>query len=386
VNAKRTIQAGLVALMAASATACGQGALPAEAGPAKARAGTEAAAASSEGRIELEKTAYTVKTWRIDGSHLVSARGKLVYRGRPVGNAVLRSDAGGRLIRTESDGSFGMLVDLSLPVHARLRVVSAEEASVAGRPVGKKEAEALLAASSAFQVFHPIEVAGTEPSKTEPGKVNVHARIAKGEGNAVSFFHIDKFRIAGRVADADGKPVQGAIVWIDRDKGEGFAKSTPTDRDGNYEMFYFPEEEDTNLTVIVGTRRYSLPEGKVFDLPRRTSVDIRIRLPREGTTIEDKPPMLVCETSKGATYAGLLAGLDVPPDVEYTVTVPDEEGRFELTVPADAWAKRPPFFETRLTKFVGREKVLKGGDALPAGFVQPRERDPRVAATEAAKP
>ena len=331
-------------------------------------------------RIHLETTSFTVKTWQTDGSHMAEVKGKLTYEGQPVAHAVLQTDRNKRLLQTGEDGSFDLRVDRSLLAHASVRVVSAEEASIAGKPLGRKVAEAVLAASAAMTVYHPIRVLEAKPDAADAGQVRVSARMMSDPGAAVSFFKVDKYRIAGRVEDADGRPVEGAFVWIDRDRGEGFAKSTPTDRDGGYEMFYWPEEEDTHLTVIVGTRRYTLPEGKVFVLPRNTSVDIRIRLPREGTIIEDRAPMLVSTTTPGATYSGLLAGLDGPPEGRYTVTIPDREGRFALTVPREIWERRPAFFETRLTKFVDREKVLQAGDALPAGFVAPSAHDPRVVA------
>ncbi len=332
---------------------------------------------SQPARIELDQTTFVVKTWRGDGSHLYANKGRLTYGGRPVANALVQTDAHGRTIRTAQDGSFEFYVDRSLIAYKLARVTSVEEARIDGKPVGQEEAAAILSVSAAFSVYHPIEVSKVETSG-DSGKVKVHARILSEAGDRISFFKADKYRIAGQVEDADGHPVQNAIVWIDRDGGEGFAKSTPTDKEGKYEMFYWPEDEDTNLTVIVGTRRYALPEGKALKLPRNTSVDIRIRLPKEGTVIDDKPPTLVCTTAKGATYTGLLAGLDVPPETPYTLTIPDQHGRFVLTVPKDTWDKRPKFFETRLTTFVGQEKILKAGDELPSDYLHPSDKDPKV--------
>lgn len=336
---------------------------------------------ASQARIELEQTTFVVKTWRGDGSHLAANWGRLTYGGRPVANALLQVDLKGRSIRTGADGTFEFNVDRSLIAFKPVRVSSVKEATMDGKPIGKAEAAAILSAASSISVFHPIEVTKVQPSDKDKGKVKVHARIRSEAGDVVSFFQVDKYRISGQVGDADGKPIKDAIVWIDRDRGESFAKSTPTDKDGRYEMFYWPEDEDTNLTVIVGTRRYALPKGKVLNLPRNTSVDIRIRLPREGTVIDDKPPMLVCSTAKGATYTGLLAGLDVPPGTPYSLTIPDQQGRFVLTVPKEAWDKHPLFYETRLTTFVGQDTILKAGDEIPSDYLHPGDRDPRVDAT-----
>lgn len=342
--------------------------------------GANARADDRGGRIELDRTSFTVRSWQSDGAHLAAVKGKLTFGGQPVANALVQAGAQGKRISTQDDGSFELMVDRSLIAHKTIRAVSVQDATIAGKPVGQEAADAILSATSAIRVYFPIEVTRVAPSEQDPSRVRVHARFKLGADDKISFFRVDKYRIAGQVADADGRPVKDAIVWIDRDGGEGFAKSTPTDRNGTYELYYWPEEEETNLTVIVGTRRYTLPEGKVFVLPRNTSVDIRIRLPREGTIIADKPPELVCTTSKGAVYTGLLAGLDVPPETRYSVTIPDRQGRFVLTVPRAAWEKRPAFFETVLTKFVEQSQILKEGDELPAGFVQPGQQDPRLSA------
>ncbi|WP_336784639.1 carboxypeptidase-like regulatory domain-containing protein [Paenibacillus sp. MMO-177] len=334
-----------------------------------------------QARIELDQNAFVVKAWRSDGSHLTAVKGKLTLGERPVVNALLQTGTRGRNIRTSQDGSFELLLDLSLIANTLIRITSLQGATVDDKPIGSKEEESILSASTVINVYHPIEVMNVEPSDNEPNKVKVYARILSETGDKISFFQADKYRISGQVGDADGNPIKDAVVWIDRERGEGFAKSTPTNTQGKYEMYYWPEDEGTNLTVMLGTRRYVLPDGKVFILPRNTSVDISIRLPREGSVIDDKPPMLVCTTTKGATYSGLLAGIDVPPGTPYSLTIPDQQGRFVLTVPKDVWDKHPYFFETRLTKFVGQEKILKAGDELPIDFVHPNQTDPRVNAT-----
>lgn len=333
---------------------------------------------ATRGRIELNQTSFAAMSWKSDGSHLVAVKGKLTLGNRPVANARLHAASHGRNIATDADGSFELLVDRSLIANRPVTVASVQGAMVAGKPIRNEEAAAILSAFSAISVYHPITVTKVEPA--DASRVKVHARFMIEPGDRISYFHLDKYQIAGQVADAYGRPVKDAIVWMDRDNGEGFAKSTPTDRDGRYEMYYWPEDEDTNLTVIVGTRRYALPDGKVFLMPRNTSVDIRIRLPKEGSVIDDKPPTLICTTSKGATYAGLLAGLDVQPGTPYSMTIPDRQGRFVLTVPKKAWEKRPLFFETRLRKFVGASKALREGDELPGGFVLPGNHDPRLVA------
>jgi hypothetical protein len=141
-------------------------------------------------------------------------------------------------------------------------------------------------------------------------------------------------------------------------------------------MYYWPEDEETNLSVTIGARRYTLPEGKVFIMPEHTSVEIDITLPRKNTVIDDKPPSLVSQTSPGAMYTGVLVGLNVPKNVPYSVTIPEKNGKFILTVSKKIWGQKPAFFETKLSKFV--EGRLTWGDALPSTFIEPTAEDPKI--------
>ncbi|WP_164779395.1 carboxypeptidase-like regulatory domain-containing protein [Paenibacillus kobensis] len=341
---------------------------------------SNAQAEDPQGSIELDQTSFAATAWRSDGTHITAIKGKLTFGDQPVANALLQVKPQGRNIVTQEDGSFELLVDRSLIAYKPVLVVSVQNAKIAGKPIENKAADSILAASAKITVYHPIEVTKVAASETDASRVKVHARFIIGKDDKISFFQVYKYRISGTVEDADGRPVKDAIVWIDRDSGEGFAKSTKADRNGRYEMYYWPEEDETNLTVIVGKHRYTLPGGKVFHFPRDTSVDIQIRLPREGFVIDDEPSNLVCTTAPGAKYSGLLAGLDVPPGTPYTVTIPDRQGRFVLTVPKDVWEKRPLFFETMSTKFVAQDKILKAGDELPDGFVQPGNQDPTLPA------
>ncbi len=318
--------------------------------------------------LNLEQSTFVFKPWNPDGSHLSTVKGKLLMGDAPVANAVLHVGENNRSISTGEDGSFEILLDQSLLGQKSLRVESLENAAVNGKPI-ETAAMQNPAVSAALQVQYPIVVHSAEVSREDPGQMVVQGQIMADE--SVNYFKLDKFRIAGTVKDASGRPVQGAVVWIDRDGGEGFAKSTPTDAQGRYEMFYVPEDEDTYLSVTTngGRVKYTLPPDKVYHFPEETSIEIDIVLPQEGTVIEDRPPTLVSRTASGGLYLGILAGLEAPRDVAYTITIPDAGGRFTITVPKEIWDEQPAFFETSMTKFV--EEELKPGDTVPASFIEP---------------
>ncbi|WP_165971991.1 carboxypeptidase-like regulatory domain-containing protein [Paenibacillus piri] len=328
-------------------------------------------------RLELDQPAISLKQWRMDGSHMTSVNGKLLLDDQPVSNGILQASNTKKDIITGEDGSFRLTVDQSLLTNTTLQVKSLDKATVSGNSLSANMAKDVLAAATSVSVHYPIRVKKVEDDPGDSSKVKVHGQIVAGVNDVVSFFQVDKYRIGGVVKDSEGKPVQNAVVWFDRDEGEGFGKSTPTDENGNYSIFYLPEDEETNITVVLGTTKYTLPEGKVFRMPENTSVEINIMLPGEGTVIDDKPPTLVAVTSPGAMYTGVLAGLNVPEGTPYTVTIPDKEGNFVVTVAKQIWEKKPAFFETKVSKFVQQGK-LTWGDTLPPDFVQPGVEDPKV--------
>jgi len=351
----------------------------------KSAAASRGAEADSAAALALERDSFTLKQWKNDGSHMTQLSGTLKLGNVPVAGAVIHAGAGKRDIVTKDDGSFGLTVDRSLLSETPVKVVAVDQARSGGKPLDEQAAGALLKAEASYSVYYPIEIMRTSDAPGKEGEVEVHARIVSDPGDVVTFFQVDKYRIGGKVTSADGTPVKDAVVWIDRDEGEGFGKSTPTDAEGRYELYYLPEQDEgTNLSVTIGTTRYTLPKNRVFHIPEKTSVQINITLPSEGTVIDDKPPTLVSVTSSGAMYTGVLAGLRVPEGTSYTVTIPDKEGRFVVIVPKAVWETKPRFFETKLTRFV-EDRQLSWGDTLPAGFVQAKAGDPAVEAGKAEK-
>jgi hypothetical protein len=327
-------------------------------------------------RFELDHSNFSLKQWKMDGSHLTSAKGKLLLDNQPVVGSILHASNIKKDIMTGEDGSFELAVDQSMLASTKVNVRSLEKATVSGKPLAEDMSKDLLAAGAVVNVYYPIRVSKVEDFPQDPSKVQVHGQIVAYNKDVVSYFQVDKYRIGGVVKDAAGNPVQNAVVWFDREQGEGFGKSTPTDENGKYSIFYVPENEETNLTVTLGATKYTLPEGKVFIMPENTSVEINITLPNEGTIIVDKPPNLVSITSPGAMYTGILAGLDVPEDTPYTVTIPNKDGTFVVTVPKQVGEQKPAFFETKLSKFVEKGRPA-WGDKLPPNFVKPGPNDPK---------
>ncbi|BBI33544.1 carboxypeptidase-like regulatory domain-containing protein [Cohnella abietis] len=330
---------------------------------------------STQASIELEQTAFPLIAWKMDNSHLIPVKGKVLSDGKPVVGVEV-GITGKRMMTTDENGSFELLVDQSIPQSIPLQISSTEQATIDGKALGSSAQEKLKVAVSHIDVYYPIQITEVKADSSNPEKVEVHARAKVEEGQTFPKISLDKYAIQGTVKDANGNPVEGAMVSIIRDNGEGFSRSQPSNAKGEYRLFYSPEEdEDLILNVHVGETRYTLPENKVYRFPDETSVNTDITLPETGTVITDKPPTLVSKAAKGAQYWAQVIGLSVDPSVEYTISLPQEDGSFVLKIDKAEWDKSPKFYQTQMRHF--SETEMKEGDFIPSTWIPaPSKGDP----------
>jgi hypothetical protein len=147
--------------------------------------------------------------------------------------------------------------------------------------------------------------------------------------------------------------------------------SNPSNEKGEYSMYYIPEDDENHyLNVYVPSKdiTYTLPEGKGFLFPDNFGITLDIVLPEEGTVIRDEPPTLVATSAEGALYKGVLIGLNTPEDVDYTITIPERDGTFVVTLPKDVWGSNPTFYQINYRGYTAEEMNLGGiltSDLIP---------------------
>ncbi len=178
---------------------------------------TGAPAEEQKLQIRMDQTSFILKKWNTDGSHRSGATGQLVMGDKPVANAVLHVGESKRNITTKEDGSFEILLDQSLLGQTRVEVASLEGATVEGKPIPQDRAKD-RDVSTALQVQYPIVIESEQVSPEDPEKMIVQGRIIADKDVSAAYFKLNKFQISGILKDADGKPVQGAAVWFDRDE------------------------------------------------------------------------------------------------------------------------------------------------------------------------
>jgi hypothetical protein len=165
-------------------------------------------------------------------------------------------------------------------------------------------------------------------------------------------------------------------VNLRRDGVEGFSMSTPSDKNGVYTMYYMPDEDENHYFYVhYNNINYTLPEYRAYNFPADVGVNIDVTLPRTGTVIIDKPPTLVTTLAPGALYKGTLIGVNVDKNVKYTISIPDKDGNFILTLPKTEWDKNPSFYETVYNKFLLKD--IKSGDVVNSNFIPaPKVKEP----------
>ena len=328
---------------------------------------------SQDVSLTVNQTNMTVTSWKIDNSHVRTVKGRVLVGGKPVEGAVVQiTDK--RTTITDQKGEFHFLVNRNNIDKKRIHVINVDVATVKGKKLSKETKQALLGKEVYVLVYYPIKIEKVVAHK-DSKLVDVHARAMFIEKKGFPTFVPDKFKVGGTIKDADGKPIVGARVNLRRDGVEGFTISEPSDKQGKYKMYYLPEDDENHYFYVhYKGSTYTLPPKKVFLFPNDVSVNIDITLPKEGHIIIDQPPYLVTTTAPGALYKGTLIGVNVGKNVEYSVTIPRDDGRFVLTLPRKEWEKSPTFFETNFSGFLLEDK--KDGDILTKDMI------PEVKATE----
>jgi hypothetical protein len=325
--------------------------------------------------LEVNKTNFTIMNWKIDNSHVEAVTGKMTVNKIPVAGAKIQI-SNKRTIETDKNGEFSFTVNRNVLGNNTIHVINVDNAKVMGKSLDKKTKGSLLALKKNLAVYYPIKIDQVTTNSKDRQLMDVYAHTILNEGEEYPSFTPDKYKIGGTIKDANGNPVAGATINLRRDGVEGFSMSKPSDQNGKFEMYYLPEDdEDHYFYVHYKDINYTLPPKKVYQFPADISVNIDVTLPKDGSIIMDTPPTLVTETAPGALYKGTLIGVNVDKSVNYTITIPNKNGEFVLTLPNDEWKKNPSFFETTYNNFLSEGK--KSGDLIDSSFIpQPKESDP----------
>lgn len=323
----------------------------------------------------LDKSDFTMMNWKVDNSHTEHVTGKIVSKDTPI-KGVKVQISNKRIMETNDKGEFYFSVNRNILADQNVHVVNVDKATIKGKELDKQTKKILLGLNKRVLVHYPIRVNKVTTNSSNKDLVDVHGTAIVTNGEQFPNFTPDKYKVGGTVKNFDGTPAVGATVNLRRDGVEGFSMSEPSDKDGKYAMYYLPEDdEDHYFYVHYNGKNYTLPPYKVYNFPEDISVNIDITLPKDGTIIVDKPPTLVTTLAKGALYKGTLIGLNLSDDVNYTISIPNRDGSFVITLPKKEWDKKPTFYEIVYSHFL--ENGHKSGDIISSELIpKPKLNEP----------
>jgi hypothetical protein len=339
--------------------------------PAAARA-VQRLTALGAARITTQR-GLVVRAWRASSSNTQDVTGRVLLGSTPVQG--VRVAVGGYVLpaATAPDGSFRYPVDITVPLHHPVEIVSADRARVRGRPATASERRALTGLRSSFDVGYAVT--GLRARLQEDGSVLVSGRLASAEGGNPPAAALYTYRLTGVVTNAAGNPVSGAIVVTRTQDRDFWTFSTPSDAQGRYTSFFAASDETAadpvrfSVQVAVADKAYGLPTGVDADFARLRSATMNLQIPASGTGLTIPKPI----SYAGAVYEGVLVGVSGPGVVKpVSARWPDARGRFSFVLPASMrgktvrlWQSFQQLFQSQRTGAGGAIDIGPWPSALP---------------------
>jgi alcohol dehydrogenase (cytochrome c) len=309
------------------------------------------AAAVGFGSIRTEAP-LVVRPWDPDSSNVQSVTGKLLWNGAPVAGA--RISVGGYVlpVATRRDGSFAYDVDVTVPFRHPISVVSLTHATVRGRPLSAGQRSALSAASGGFTVGYEID--GLAAHAQKGGAVVITGRMRDMAGNSPPPVHLLTYQLSGTITDAEGKPVQGAVVITRTQDRDFWTRSSASDANGHYSSFFSASDESgadpvsLAVGVALGSTSYGGNVGTNVNFAQLKSATMNIHL---GAGVAYTPQAPTSFT--GAVYSGIVVGVSANGHVVKPLAErwPDAHGAFSITLPASVRGKTLTFWQNQRQAF-----------------------------------
>jgi hypothetical protein len=275
-----------------------------------------------------------VVAWTPQTNNWSAGTGKVIVDGSPVAGVRLSVDGYRLPGATDSAGSFTYRIDDTVPGRHPITVSDASKATRNGNPLTHSQSAALAGATGAVTVAYPF--AGLKAGRSANGEPTLSGRIAAGAAGLppVALY---TYRLSGTVLDAQGHPVQGALVSTRTQDRDYWTLSGPTDATGHFESLFTASSETgedpvgMTVRVAVGDRVYSFLPAEYVWFRRLQSASVTVRLPPAGYAF-----VLPLATSyRGAVYRGVVVGASAggAPIKPIAANWPAADGSFKLTFP-----------------------------------------------------
>jgi hypothetical protein len=320
--------------------------------------------------------ALVVRPWQANSQNWENVEGRVMLGGTPVPGARLSVEDYVLPARTGRDGGFTFPVDVTVAARKVVRVVDAARATANGRPLTDAQRSALANARAGITVGYALS---NLRARVSGSGVLVTGRVANSAGQAPPTASLYTYQLRGTITDADGKPVQGAVVVTRTTDRDFWTFSSASDASGRYTS-YFPASDKAGsnpvpmaVQVAVGDTPYAHPFGVNVEFEQLSSAQMDLTLPTKGGRFAVPTPQPV----PGAINRGLVVGVSSGGAVVQPLRVswPDARGNFSLLLPASLRGKTVTFWQNQRVAFDPQAAVPGGAVSLRTW---PKALSPRV--------
>ncbi len=307
--------------------------------------------------------AMFVQTWNPNSSNTKLVIGHVLLAGKPVVGAVVNID-GWAAAPTDPTGAFEYPVDITTPFRHEATITGLAGAKIAGKPLTAGQSDDLLGRNTGISVGYSVK--NLSARIQSDGHIVLTGRLSYGNSpQAPPTVLLYSYELTGRITDANGNPVQGAIVTTRTNDRQYWTQSRPTGTNGTYASFLVAADQEGDdpvpmqVGVAVGSTAYAEPVTDQIDFAKLQSASLNVQLPASPSTTLPKTS-LNPQAIAGAIYQGLIVGVVggkggvIKP---ITATWPDGSGNFRLVLPSSArglsvnfWQAVRQFFSTKTAK------------------------------------
>jgi PQQ-dependent dehydrogenase (methanol/ethanol family) len=313
-----------------------------------------------------------VKAWDPDSSNTEPVQGHVVLAGKPVAGAIVRIGGWVSPSPTDKSGAFTYPVDITAPSRHVATVVDVSHAKIDGRPLDSSQRDSVLGRSGGISVGYRVSDLA---ARVQGGNVVVTGRLSDASGDAPPAVLLYSYELRGKITDASGNPVKGAIVTTRTGDRQYWTQSRPSGANGSYASFLVAADQEGSdpvpmqVGVAVGQTSYAEPAADLINFEKLKSATLDVQLPATPGGVLVKSS-LNPQAMAGAIYQGLLLGVVggkgrvIKP---VSASWPDGAGRFRLVLPASARGLTVKFWEAE-RQFFSTEQAKLGGPVDPSVY------------------
>jgi hypothetical protein len=290
-----------------------------------------------------------VQPWQANSSNVQSVTARVLWNNTPVVGAHVVVGLYPVRRATDKTGSFSYDLDDTVAGRHVIRVSSLAHATINGKRLTAGQRKSINRATGGFT--SAFGISGLHARVRKNGSVLVTGKATDSAHNGPPGVHLLTYVLSGRITDAQGNPVKGAIVVTRTLDRQYWTRSNPTNAQGYYSSF-FPASDQTSadpvpisVGVALGNISYGGALGTNINFARLQSSVLNIQL-GNGTSYTISPP----DPYVSSIQAGLTVGVTIGDKVVKPLSArwPKRNGDFSLVLPSSVRGHTVSFFENQV--------------------------------------